>query len=125
MAEASLAEPAQSAHDIGFQASAALSSLEWEVIVLAEQDSLNSLQEPSGAWSAISSLFFKTQNKRLSNERLEALRRLAIHAWYYGYAVPEAEVRSFYRAGFNRDQLEQVVTWVANVRRKRNRSTRR
>jgi hypothetical protein len=93
-----------------------LEALEWAVVALAERDSLASLKEPSRLSQAIAQIFGTPLTTRLADDRLEALRRLAVHAWRRGYAIPVAEIRNFYRAGFTPDQLELVVTSIERGR---------
>jgi len=45
----------------------------------------------------------------LANERLEALRRMAVLSWHYGFTVPGDDVASFTSAGFSPDQYELMV----------------
>ncbi len=45
----------------------------------------------------------------LANERLEALRRMAVLSWHFGFTVPGDDVASFLSAGFSPDQYELMV----------------
>jgi hypothetical protein len=90
-------------------AAPSLSPLEWLVVAVGKQDRLSSLREPSRLSTALGSLFGPQRNPRLADERLEALRRIAVLSWHYGYVVPGHEVSRFIAAGFTPEQYELVV----------------
>lgn len=92
------------------------SPLEWKVIALARRDSLGSLAEPGPVARALGSLFGLGTASRLADPRLEALRRLAVHAWHRGYKLPMSEVEAFREAGFTVSQAETLLASVANAR---------
>jgi len=95
---------------------AGFSALEWSVIAVSRRDSIASLEEPSRVSRAIGSLFGFGTTSRLADTRLEALRRLAVHAWRRGYALPQAEIDRFVEAGFTIDQAEALVASVTGDR---------
>jgi hypothetical protein len=83
---------------------------------MAEKDGLSSLREPGRFSTALRSLFGVRRPNRLANDGLEALRRLAVHAWLYGWNVPDSELREFLAAGYSLDQYQLVQTSIANAR---------
>lgn len=85
-----------------------LSALEWLVVSLARRDSLASLSRP-GRLSTAMRMLFNQPNPRLADERLEALRRMAVLTWHHGYTVAPREVRAFVAAGFTLGQYELMV----------------
>jgi hypothetical protein len=89
---------------------------EWEVIVLAQRDDLASLRAPGWLARTFAKLFGGNPDRRLASPRLEALRRLAVHAWHHGYAVPVSAMKAFKDAGFSPDQLELLLASVAQGR---------
>lgn len=92
------------AHRTGFTA------LEWQVVALAQRDSLSTLSTPSRVFTALEAVFgFKRPNPELANKALEALRRISVIAWHRGFALPESEITSFRAAGFSEDQLETLL----------------
>ena len=99
----------------------ALTALEWSVVALAERDSMASLRAPSRVSIALAAIFGGTTDNRLADPRLEALRRVSVHAWYHGFAIPESEVESFHAAGFDAEQLELVITSISRGRSQRRR----
>ena len=104
-------------------APARLSALEWSVVAMAEHDRLSSIREPSRFIAALGSLFGVRRTNRLANERLEALRRIAILAWRYRWNVPKSELASFFAAGFTADQYELLQNSIGQARSARRRRT--
>ena len=54
----------------------------------------------------------RTGSPQLANERLEALRRMAVLSWHYGFTVPGDDVADFLSAGFSPDQYELMVSSI-------------
>lgn len=100
---------------------ASLSALEWQVVALAQRDSLASLRTPGRIAVALAALFGGRTDTRLADPRLEALRRVSVHAWYHGFAIPESEIEGFHAAGFTPDHLELVLTSISRGRSARRR----
>lgn len=94
-------------------ADAAFNRQEWEIVKLARRDSLASLRDPTWMERVSARLFGGNVNHRLADPRLEALRRLAVLAWHYSYAVPVSAIKSFKAAGFSVDQLEILLARIA------------
>ena len=92
-----------------------LSALEWSVVALARRDSLSSLRTPGRIAVAIR-VVLKTPNPRLADERLEALRRMAVLAWHHNYAVPGHEVKAFLAAGFTPAQYDTMMASLSAAR---------
>ncbi|WP_232328647.1 MULTISPECIES: hypothetical protein [Sphingomonas] len=126
MAYLSFAEPAAATapmmarHD-PIPPKVSLSAIEWSVVALARRDTLASLRTPGRMATAFAALFGGRTENRLADPRLEALRRVSVHAWYRGFAIPESEVDGFYAAGFTPDHLELVVTSISRGRSERRR----
>jgi hypothetical protein len=98
-----------------------LSALEWSVVALAERDGISSIREPSRFIAALRPIFGIKRPNRLANEGLEALRRIAILAWHYGWNVPKSELAAFLEAGFSTDQFELIQTSIGQARAARRR----
>jgi hypothetical protein len=92
---------------------ARFSPLEWSVIALAKRDRIASLREPGRISVAMGMVFGDRPNPRLADPKLEALRRLAVLSWHYGYTVPGEAVRDFLGAGFTARQYELMVDSIA------------
>lgn len=124
---ASLPMPAWSQHALRFSqvvrapepAAAApitLTALEWSIVAMAEKDGISSLREPSRFLFALGSLFEVRRPNSLANDRLEALRRLAVHAWHYRWNVPDSELRDFVAAGYSLDHYQLIQSSMAQAR---------
>jgi hypothetical protein len=96
---------------------ASLSALEWSVVAIARKDGLASLTAPSRLSIAFGMVFGGSRpNPKLADERLEALRRVAVLGWHYGYTIPTEELRAFLAAGFSLDQYELVQDSIGRAR---------
>lgn len=101
------------------------SALEWSVIAVAQNDRLSSLVQPGRMSVALGALFGgKRPNPRLADDRLEALRRMAVHAWHKGYAVPREEIGAFHEAGYTSEQYETLLASISQGRGALNRARR-
>jgi hypothetical protein len=101
------------------------SALEWSVVAIAERDKLSTLRGPGRMAMAMGALFGDRHNPRLADPKLEALRRMAVLSWHYGFVVPGHAVRDFTAAGYTLDQYETLVASIGAARAKRQRRTRR
>ena len=90
------------------------SALEWSIIRLAQIDGLWTIR-PLGllrrAWNWLSG----RGNPALANERLEALRRISVLSWHFGYIIGGDDLVDFLSAGFTTDQYELLVNSVRSV----------
>ena len=101
------------------------SALEWQVVAIAQHDRLSSLEKPGKLATALTMIFGgQRPNPELADSRLEALRRLAVHAWHKGYAVPRAAIRAFHDAGFTTDQYETLLASISRGRAALNQGNR-
>jgi hypothetical protein len=88
------------------------SALEWSIIRLARNDGLSTLRAPGPLRSFSNWLIGRTGNPRLASDRLEALRRISVLSWNFGFSVPGEDVADFLSAGFTPDQYELLVGTV-------------
>ena len=91
-------------------------ALEWSVIALAKNDTMGSLATPGRMSRALGGVFGLSTASRLADPKLEALRRLAVHAWRRGFALPMAEINNFIASGFVEGQIETLVASVTGMR---------
>lgn len=89
------------------------SDLEWSVVRLARRDRMWTLR-PYGRLRR----FFRWLtglgiNPKLADPRLEALRRIAVLSWHFGFTVPGDDVADFISAGFSHDQYELLVSSIS------------
>jgi hypothetical protein len=90
------------------------SPLEWSVIRLARNDPLWTIR-PAGPFRRFWNWLMARGNPRLANPRLEALRRMAVLSWHYGFAVSGEDLADFLSEGFGVDQYELLVGSVSSV----------
>ena len=88
------------------------SALEWSIIRLARVDGLSTIRAPGLVRRSYNWLIGRTGSPKLANERLEALRRIAVLSWHFGFSVPGEDVADFLSAGFTPEQYELLVTQV-------------
>ena len=108
------AAPARS--PLPVQSSAYLSDLEWSVVAMAERDSISSLRKPTRFWALISLLFGLKPANRLANDRLEALRRIAVLSWRYRWNIAGSELKAFFDAGYSQAHYELILRRISAVR---------
>ena len=87
--------------------------LEWSVIRDARTDGVSTLRPAGRIRRFFSWLMGRSGSPELANERLEALRRMAVLSWHYGFTVPGEDVASFFSAGFSPDQYELMVRSIS------------
>ena len=88
--------------------SADFSPLEWSVIRLARIDRLWTIRA-SGRLRRFFNWLAGRGNPSLANPQLEALRRMAVLTWHYGFTVPSGDIAEFLSAGFSTDQYELMA----------------
>jgi hypothetical protein len=88
------------------------SRLEWSVIRLARVDSLSTLRPPGRFGRFINWLMGRNGSPELANPQLEALRRISVLSWHFGFTVPGEDVSDFIAAGFSPEQYELLVMSV-------------
>lgn len=104
---------------------AMLSTMEWSIVAMAERDGMASVREQRGLGMILRRFFGLKPANRLANERLEALRRVAVFAWRYRWSVPASEMRAFVDAGYSLAQLELLQSRIAQSRADRGRRNTR
>lgn len=85
--------------------------LEWSVIRLARVDGLWTIRK-AGTLRRMWNALLGRNNPELANGRLEALRRMAVLSWHYGFTVPGDDVAAFLSAGFSTDHYELLVSSI-------------
>jgi len=90
------------------------SPLEWSVIRLARIDRLWTIRATGRLRRFWNSLLGRG-NPELANPKLEALRRIAVLTWHFGFTVPGDDVADFLSAGFSADQYELMAGSINSV----------
>src|SRR5882757_1780427 len=96
----------------GIPASQEFSALEWSIVRLARIDGLSTIRAPGPLRRFYNFLIGRTGSPMLANPRLEALRRIAVLSWHFGFSVPGDDVADFLAEGFTADQYELLVSSV-------------
>jgi hypothetical protein len=96
---------------------AEFSADEWRILALARDDGLETLR-PQRKRTRLGRLVFgpTPPSRALANERLEALRRLAVEARHMGWCVSVNAIRAARKAGFTTTQIGRVIDSVRRVR---------
>ena len=90
------------------------SNLEWSVIRLARVDRLWTIRA-AGPLRRFWNMVVGRGNPELANPKLEALRRMAVLTWHYGFTVPGEDVSAFLSAGFSPAQYELLAGSINSV----------
>ncbi len=83
--------------------------LEWSIVRLSRVDGLSTLREPGRFRRFINWLMGRQGSPELANPRLEALRRISVLSWHYGFTIPGDDVAAFLAEGFSPEQYELLV----------------
>lgn len=92
-----------------------LTDIDWRVAEIARSDGPQSFN-PDGRFTKILRNFFGLPVARnLANEKLEALRRFCVRAWYWDL-IRRQDVSSLIEAGYSTSDASQILTHVAGYR---------
>ena len=87
------------------------STLEWSVIRFARLDRLWTIRA-AGRIRRFWNWVLARGNPELADPKLEALRRMAVLTWHFGFTVPGNDVADFLSAGFSPDQYELMAGYI-------------
>src|SRR5262249_2300976 len=89
-----------------------LGSLEWDTIEIARRDGPRSFN-PDGWYARLIRTAFGVEIARpLANDRLEALRRFSVPAWFWDL-VRTRDMRAFFAAGFSSNDAWRILSYVS------------
>jgi hypothetical protein len=92
-----------------------LTNLDWQVVEMAKADGPRSLR-PDGFLARLSrDMFGLPITRKLANEKLEALRRFCVRAWFWDL-IRTREVRALVEAGYTSVDVFQILAHVAGNR---------
>lgn len=91
-----------------------LSDVDWEIVEAARGDGPRSLN-PDGVVARFLRHFGVPVPQSLSNEKLEALRRFSVRAWYWDWFRTK-DLRTLYSAGYSRDHVLEILSHVGMAR---------
>jgi hypothetical protein len=95
---------------------AGFSPVEWRIVAMAQHDSRASIEPESRLRRLARQMFGFPGYDVLSNERLEALRRMAVLSWHDGYTVAPSAIRAFLAAGYSLDHYEALLGRISAAR---------
>ena len=100
---------------IALKQGCSLSDLDWRVVEIARMDGPRSIK-PDGSFTRFCRNFFGLPiARKLANERLEALRRFCVRAWYWDL-IPTSDMRILVEAGYSTPDAFQILRHVARSR---------
>ena len=85
--------------------------LEWSIVRLARNEKLWTIGTNSPVQRLLNFLLGR-KAYRLANDRLEALRRIAVQSWHLGVSVAADKVTAFLDAGFSADHYQLLVSSI-------------
>lgn len=88
-----------------------LSAFEWSVVAIARRDGQGALRG-SGRLATMLGAMFRRYNPRLANDRLEALRRVAVAIWRSGGIASLDARRRLLEAGFTPGQFDALIAGI-------------
>ena len=92
-----------------------LTELDWQVVEIARGDGPRSL-DPDGRLTRLLRDFFGIPAARkLTDEKLEALRRFCVRAWYWDL-IRSKDLRILMNAGYTSTAVFQILAHVAGHR---------
>lgn len=92
-----------------------LTELDWKVIGMARADGPRSIN-PDGAFTRFLRDFFGLPiTRKLANEKLEALRRFCVRAWFWDL-IRTHDMRALMEAGYSSADALQILAHVAGYR---------
>lgn len=98
-------------------ASETLTLTERRILALARTDGMQSLKPArKRGWFLRFVLGPTPPSPTLANERLEALRRLAVRAWHHGYTLPVSALKEARAAGWSEAKIGAVIDTIGRTR---------
>ena len=100
---------------IALKLECSLAGLEWRVVEIARSDGPRSIV-PDGRLKMLLREFFGLPiARKLANEKLEALRRFCVRAWFWD-VIRTRDVKALLEAGYTSLDLFQILAHVAGYR---------
>jgi hypothetical protein len=100
---------------IAMKLECSLTDLEWRVIETARSDGPRSIEPDARFTRLLRDFFGLPMTRRLANEKLEALRRFCVRAWFWDL-IRGRDVRAVIEAGYTSVDVFQILAHVAGYR---------
>ena len=92
-----------------------LTELDWQVVEIARMDGPRSIKPDSGFTKFLKDFFGLPIARKLANDRLEALRRFCVRAWYWDL-IRTSDLEALTDAGYSKSDALQILAHVARHR---------
>ena len=92
-----------------------LTNLDWQVVEMAKADGPRSLRSDGFLTRLSRDMFGLPIARKLADEKLEALRRFCVRAWFWDL-IRTREVRALVEAGYTSIDVFQILAHVAGDR---------
>ena len=89
--------------------------LDWRVVEMARADGPSSINPDGRFTRLLRDLFGLPMTRKLANEKLEALRRFCVRAWFWDL-IRLRDVRALMDAGYTSADVFQVLAHVTGYR---------
>ena len=100
---------------IALKLECSLTDLEWKVVDIARADGPRSIKPDGRLTKFLREFFGLPIARKLANEKLEALRRFCVRAWFWDL-IRGRDVRALIEAGYTSVDLFQILAHVAGYR---------
>jgi hypothetical protein len=100
---------------IALKLECSLTDLEWSVVEIARSDGPRSINPDTRFTKLLREFFGLPIARRLANEKLEALRRFCVRAWFWD-VLRTHDVKALIEAGYTSLDLFQILAHVAGYR---------
>ena len=100
---------------IALKLECSLTDLDWRVVTMARYDGPRSINPDQRFTQIMQNLLGLPVARKLANEKLEALRRFCVRAWFWDL-IRTGDVRTFMEAGYTSVDVFQILAHVASFR---------
>ena len=100
---------------ITLKVESSLTELEWRVVEIARSNGPRSIKPDGAITKFLCTLFGLPITRKLANEKLEALRRFCVRAWFWDL-IRSRDVRALVETGYTRADVFQILAHIAGYR---------
>jgi hypothetical protein len=100
---------------IALKLECSLTDLEWRVVEIARSDGPQSINPDGRLTRFLRNFFGLPIARKLANDKLEALRRFCVRAWFWDL-IRTRDVRALMEAGYASVDVFQILAHVADIR---------
>lgn len=100
---------------IALKLDCSLTNLDWQVVEIARADGPRSINPDGRLTLFLRDFFGLPMTRKLANEKLEALRRFCVRAWFWDL-IRSRDVRALMETGYTSADVFQILAHVAGYR---------